>query len=115
MAATPQFSPVPSIPAPAAGPLPAAGRQILPVVQPSFGRYESPQPAQQVPSARLRSVASGASRGQVIAGLGIPSARITMDDHGHLVEILQYTANGIRAGSVRCRDGRVESVNTADR
>ena len=66
-------------------------------------------------TAQLRAVASGANRSEVIGSLGVPAARITMDDNGHLVEILQYNANGARVGSVRCSDGRVESVNTAER
>ncbi|MGA3024486.1 MAG: hypothetical protein ABSF98_06940 [Bryobacteraceae bacterium] len=114
MAAAP-FSPAPSAPTPPAWRRPGEPRPVLPVVQPSFSRYESREPARQVTSAQLRSVASGASRAEVIASLGIPAARITMDDNGHLVEILEYTANGSRVGSVRCSDGRVESVNTAER
>jgi hypothetical protein len=113
--AAPQVSPVPAAPARPAWQRPAEARPVLPVLQPSFSRYESPAPAPQVTSVQLRSVASGASRADVIGSLGIPAARITMDDHGHLVEILQYTSNGSRVGSVRCSDGRVESVNTAER
>jgi hypothetical protein len=90
-------------------------RQVLAGGQASFSAYESSAPATLVTSAQLRAVASGANRSEVIGSLGIPAAQITMDDHGHLVEILQYNANGSRVGSVRCSDGRVESVNTADR
>jgi len=111
-------APPASAPAASAGPVwrrSAEALPVLPVLQPSFSRYESPAPALQVTSAQLRAVASGASRADVIRSLGIPSARISMDDHGRLVEILQYTANGSRVGSVRCSDGRVESVNVAER
>jgi len=81
----------------------------------TFSTYESASAAPQVTTAQLKTVASGATRSDVIGSLGVPAARITMDDNGHLVEILQYSANGVRVGSVRCTDGRVESVNTADR
>jgi hypothetical protein len=113
--AAPQFSPAPSSPPQTGWRRPAGQRPVLPVGQPSFSHYDSPEPVGPVTSARLRSIASGASRGDVVGSLGVPSARITMDDNGHLVEILQYTANGSRVGSVRCSDGRVESVNAAER
>ena len=88
---------------------------VLSVRQPSFNRYENAYAPLPVTSAQLRSLAAGESSGHVIENLGTPAATITMEDSGHLVEILQYTANGNRVGSVRCSDGRVESVNTADR
>ena len=61
----------------------------------------------------LRAIAVGTSRADVLGKVGVPAAQITMDDDGHLVEILEYTADGARVGSVRCSDGRVESVNAA--
>jgi hypothetical protein len=87
-------------------------RPVLPVSQSYDSRYHS-QAAPLVSSAQLRSIATGASQSDVIASLGVPAARISMDDDGHHVEILEYTSNGSRVGSVRCTDGRVESVNTA--
>jgi hypothetical protein len=86
-------------------------RPTLTAGQASFSRYQSPVPESNVSTAQLRSVSSGASNSQVIASLGTPAARITMDDGGHLVEILEYTSHGNRVGSVRCSDGHVESVN----
>ena len=106
--AAPQVSPATAAPARPAWQRPVEARPVLPVLQPSFSHYRSPEPAPQVTSAQLRSVASGASRSDVIGSLGIPAARITMDDNGHLVEILQYAANGSRVGSVRCSDGAVD-------
>jgi hypothetical protein len=109
-----QFSPAPSTPGRTAWRSGTGERSVLPVGQAPFNRYESSAPAAApVTVAQLRSVASGASRAEVIGSLGSPAARITMDDNGHLVEILQYTSNGNRVGSVRCSDGRVESVNAA--
>ncbi len=81
-----------------------------------YDRYESagtePQP-RQVTTAQLTAVASGASQSEVLGSLGVPSARIVMDDNGHLVEILQYSSKGSRVGSIRCTDGKVESVSAA--
>ena len=77
--------------------------------------FESPAPAPPVTTAQLLTITSGAARSDVIGSLGAPSGRITMDDNGHLVEILQYSAQGSRVGSVRVSDGKVESVNTVDR
>jgi len=88
-------------------------RPVLPASQPYYNSYHYAEPAPLVSSAQLRSVATGASQSAVIGSLGTPAARISMDDDGHYVEILEYTANGSRVGSVRCSDGRVESVNTA--
>ena len=90
-------------------------RPVLAATQQIFAAYESAPSASPVTTDQLRAVASGATRAEVVAHLGVPSGRISMDDNGHLVEILQYSARGSRVGSVRCRDGRVESVNTADR
>ena len=86
---------------------------MLPVSQPYYSSYHYAEPAPLVSSAQLRSVATGASQSAVIGSLGTPAARISMDDDGHYVEILEYTANGSRVGSVRCSDGRVQSVNAA--
>lgn len=88
-------------------------RPVLPESQPDYRSYRYADPAPLVSSAQLRSVATGASRADVIGSLGAPAARISMDDDGHFVEILEFSANGSRVGSVRCSDGRVESVNTA--
>jgi len=93
---------------------PAGSRPVLPVGQGSFNYYGSPQESSVTP-AELKSVASGTSNADVVAKLGTPAARITMDDGGRLVEILEYTQNGTRVGSVHCSDGRVESVDAADR
>ena len=88
-------------------------RPVLPVSQPYYNSYHYAEPAPLVSSVQLRSVATGVSQSAVIGSLGTPAARISMDDNGHYVEILEYMANGNRVGSVRCSDGRVESVNTA--
>jgi len=76
-----------------------------------FVHFDMPPPPPAVTSAELRAIAVGTSRADVVGKVGIAAATITMDDGGHLVEILEYTANGNRVGSVRCNDGRVESVD----
>lgn len=87
----------------------------LPAGESSFYRYVNPARESNVTSAQLKSVVSGTSNSDVVASLGTPAARITMDDGGHLVEILEYTANGSRSGSIRCTDGHVESVDASER
>ena len=115
----PAFAPSPSAP-PAARPGWRRGsggntRPVLSATQTVFSLYESTPYNPPVTADQLQAVASGASRSEVVGRLGVPSGRITMDDNGHLVEILQYSSHGVRVGSVRCNDGRVESVNTANR
>jgi hypothetical protein len=65
----------------------------------------APAPAPVVTSDNLRQLSSGTSREDVMK-MGIPSARITMADGGHLVETYRYQ----NAGSVRLTDGAVSSV-----
>jgi hypothetical protein len=57
----------------------------------------------------LKQVAPGSSREDLLK-LGAPSARITMIDDGHLVEVYNYIAHGENLGRVRLSDGAVASV-----
>jgi hypothetical protein len=68
-----------------------------------------PEPAEPVPStaAEIARIEAGASRQDVLARLGKPSARITIPDGDRLVEIYQYAAKGERLGSLRFTDGLV--------
>jgi hypothetical protein len=68
-----------------------------------------PPPPPQMTSENLKQVAPGASREDVLK-LGAPSARITMIDDGHLVEVYNYIAHGENLGRVRLTDGAVASV-----
>jgi hypothetical protein len=105
-------SPTPSAPVrPWRGP--SADRAVASSGLPALVHFDMPPAPPAVVSAQLRAIAVGTSRGDVVGKVGIPAARITMDDDGHLVEILEYTANGNRVGSVRCSDGHVESVDAA--
>ena len=90
---------------------PSADRAVASSGLPAVVHFDVPPAPPAVTSAQLRAIAVGVSRADVVGKVGIPAARITMDDDGHLVEILEYTANGNRVGSVRCSDGRVESVD----
>jgi hypothetical protein len=94
---------------------PSADRDVASSGVPVFVQFDMPPPPPAVTSAELRAIAAGTSRADVVGKVGVPAARITMDDDGHLVEILEYTANGNRVGSVRCSDGHVESVDAAER
>ena len=67
------------------------------------------EPALTVSLSELRGVTSGMSRSEVLK-LGTPSARITMYDDGHLVEIYRYLDREANLGTLRLTDGAVSSV-----
>jgi len=116
-ASSPAFvssSPVPSAPA-RPWRKPSADREVPSGDLPPFIHFDVPPPPPAVSSAQLQAIAVGTTRADVVGKVGTPAAQITMDDDGHLVEILEYAADGNRVGSVRCSDGRVESVNAAQR
>jgi len=117
-ATAPQFSAAPSTPGAVAGRHTwrrgSEGRSVFPADQQSYDRYERQEPVFQATVAQLRTIAPGASQADLAGRLGTPASRISMDDNGHLVEILEYaSSSGNRVGSVRCSDGHVESVNAA--
>ena len=68
-----------------------------------------PPPPPQMTAEELKQVAPGVSREDLLK-LGAPSARITMIDDGHLVEVYNYIAHGENLGRVRLSDGAVASV-----
>lgn len=57
----------------------------------------------------LTGISNGMVRAAVLA-LGDPSARITMYEDGHLLEIYQYRNQTLASGTVRLRDGAVWAV-----
>ena len=63
----------------------------------------------EVTAGDLEKVTEGMSREQLVK-LGTPAGRITTDDDGHLIEIYQYSADGVSLGTVRLTDGIVSSV-----
>lgn len=83
--------------------LPVSAR--VPVVAPAPQVEQPPQ----VTADNLRSVTAGMQRSDVLK-LGVPSAKITMYDDGHLVEIYRYLAKDANVGTVRVTDGTVSSV-----
>ena len=68
-----------------------------------------PPPPPQMTAEDLKQVAPGSSREDLLK-LGAPSARITMIEDGHLVEVYNYIAHGENLGRVRLTDGAVASV-----
>jgi hypothetical protein len=58
---------------------------------------------------QLRAVSSGMSR-EAVLNLGLPSARVTMYDDGHLLEIYRYVDRDINLATIRLTDGSVSSV-----
>jgi hypothetical protein len=76
--------------------------EVAPVAPP-------PPPPPQMTAENLKQVAPGASREDLLK-LGAPSARLTMIDDGHLVEVYNYISHGENLGRVRLSDGAVASV-----
>ena len=68
-----------------------------------------PPPPPVATAADLRAIVVGTHREDVLK-LGVPAARITMYDDGHLIEIFRYMARDINLGVVRLSDGTVASV-----
>lgn len=88
----------------------AAAQEAEPVLAPVSA--EAPVPPPVTPTAEaLAQLPQGASSQDVMARLGVPASKITMDDGGHLLEIYQYRTNGAVLGTVRIVDGTVASVN----
>ncbi|MEO5926629.1 MAG: hypothetical protein ABIR70_22630 [Bryobacteraceae bacterium] len=93
----------------AAAPKPSRTRAVsVPMVMASvIPRYE---PAFLV-NVDLAGISRGMDRDSVLS-LGIPSARIIMDEDGKIVEIYQYRNQTFHSGTVRLRDGLVWAVET---
>ena len=68
-----------------------------------------PPPPPVATAADLKTIALGTGREDVLK-LGVPAARITMYDDGHLVEIFRYMSRDTNIGIVRLSDGAVLSV-----
>lgn len=70
----------------------------------------APQPPVRVPlDVDLNALVPGMPRADVLA-LGDPSARITMFEDGHLVEIYNYRNETLVSGSLRLIDGAVAAI-----
>ena len=70
----------------------------------------APEPAPRL-DIDLASVLPGMPRPELLA-LGDPSARITMFEDGHVVEIYSYRNQLLVSGSIRLVDGNVATVQT---
>ena len=82
-------------------------RQVsAPIVMAAVVPDAEPEPPKNVD---LSVVAPGMSREKLLE-LGVPSARITMFEDNHLVEIFQYRNATLASGTVRLRDGAVVGV-----
>jgi hypothetical protein len=68
-----------------------------------------PPPPPVATAADLKTIAVGTGREDVLK-LGVPAARITMYDDGHLVEIFRYMSLDTNLGIVRLSDGTVSNV-----
>lgn len=79
------------------------------VVEPPPPAPAPPPPAPDVTPADLKAVANGMPRADVLK-IGEPSARVTMVEDGHLLEIYRYQAKDTTFGVVRLTDGSVSNV-----
>ena len=68
-----------------------------------------PPPPPDITAEELRTVKKGMRRDDVLK-LGVPSARITMFDDGHLIEIYDYASNDSKVGAVHLTDGKVSEI-----
>lgn len=82
-----------------------AAMRPTPVVVPV--RYEAPKP--EPLNVNLSLISTGMRREEVLK-LGQPSARISMYESGHLVEIYNYRNATLPSGQLRLQDGAVTSV-----
>jgi hypothetical protein len=80
-----------------------------PVRAPTYLAPIPPPPPPDVTAEELKTVTAGMRRDDVLK-LGMPSARITMFDEGHLIEIYDYASNESMVGAVHLKDGMVASV-----
>ena len=65
--------------------------------------------APRVTADELKTISPGARREQ-LARHGTPGGRVTTMEDGHLIEVYQYFADGVRVGQIRLSDGLVSEV-----
>jgi hypothetical protein len=87
---------------PVAPPPPPVVEEAAPVVPP-------PPPPPVATAENLQAITTGETREEVLK-LGLPAARITMFDDGHLLEIYSYSVQNKTFGVVRLSDGAVSRV-----
>ena len=92
-------------PAPAPPPVEA----VPPIAPPVEDIAPPPPPAPEITPADLQNLERGASREDVLK-LGIPVARITMFEDGHLLEIFRYASGDYTFGLVRLTDGALSAI-----
>jgi hypothetical protein len=96
----------------------AAGRQrhvepAAPVAEEAVAAISPlPPPKPRIVPTReeLAKVTAGTSSQDLVARLGVPSSKISMQEDGHLLEIFRYSVPGSDLGSVRVVDGAVTEV-----
>jgi len=72
----------------------------------------APQSVFRAPTSEdLEAVEAGEARDEIVARLGMPSARVIIPDAGHLEEIYLYSSRQAHLGKVTLVDGAVSAVN----
>jgi hypothetical protein len=81
-----------------------------PVVAQPFAIVPVEPPAKQATAEELALIKVGATEKELVEALGRPSSRITIPDEGHMLETLQYRANGRPLATIRLDNGQVVTI-----
>jgi len=82
----------------------------VPVVAQPFAIVPVEPPAKQATAEELALIKVGATEKELVEALGRPSSRITIPDEGHMLETLQYRANGRPLATIRLDNGQVVTI-----
>jgi hypothetical protein len=82
----------------------------VPVVAQPFAIVPVEPPAKQATAEELALIKIGATEKELVEALGRPSSRITIPDEGHMLETLQYRANGKPLATIRLDNGQVVTI-----
>ena len=86
-------------------PVPAPTFAIVPVEAPLV---------KQATAEELALIKVGTTEQELVAALGRPSSRITIPDEGHMLETLQYRANGKPLATIRLDNGQVITIEPVE-
>jgi hypothetical protein len=82
----------------------------VPVVAQPFAIVPVEPPAKQATAEELALIKVGTTEKELVEALGRPSSRITIPDEGHMLETLQYRANGRPLATIRLDNGQVVTI-----
>ncbi len=86
-----------------------------PVPAPTFAIVTVQAPlVKQATAEELALIKVGTTEQELVAALGRPSSRITIPDEGHMLETLQYRANGKPLATIRLDNGQVVTIEPSE-